>query len=332
MLSPYVYRLTNFHELEKHSDPESIVEPSIGEVTLETIFSAISPGTELAAFRGEPPLRPTKQVYPRLMGYCNIGRITGVGQGVKDWQTGNLVMTHVAHRSHDRISAAEIICRVPNDADLVAASTTYLFHLGYSACLKSQVTAGHSVAVVGLGTLGSTVGALAKLCGAQVSGFSNHLNDESQAQNFGFSNMHKKSATGHENSADVVITTSNSWEDWQLALKLARPGGTIAVIGFPGRGQPNASDNPLASQYFYDKQLTITACGYTPDYVVQQQDIRFTLKRNCEFLLSAILADCLPANALVVGIRNAQNLASIYEEMTETRQSFGTYVLDWKTN
>ena len=30
------------------------------EVAAKTIFSAISPGTEMAAYRGDPPLRPMK--------------------------------------------------------------------------------------------------------------------------------------------------------------------------------------------------------------------------------------------------------------------------------
>ena len=44
---------------------EPLASPGDGEILCETIVTAISPGTELAAWRGLPPLRPGV-VYPRL--------------------------------------------------------------------------------------------------------------------------------------------------------------------------------------------------------------------------------------------------------------------------
>ena len=329
MTPPFFYHLTKKRKVERVNYNLNLSNPPKDRIILETLYTAISPGTELSAFLGMPPLRPTTKKYPRLMGYCNISRIISMGLDVQGYEIGDTVMTHSAHRSNDSISANEILCTIDGKADLVSASTTYLFHLGYSACLKANITLGHSVAIVGLGVLGATSAAVASLSGASVDGFSNHNKLEKNYKKFGIRNIVKKSELLMESSYDVVISTSNSWDDWMLALKLVRPGGTISVLGFPGRGQTPNIENPLCSSYFYDKQITLSACGYVPDVEISEQDLRFTLKRNCKFLLSLILKNKLPAKELIIQVKDAEELPTIYEEMTKADRDFGTYVLDW---
>ena len=72
-----------------------LYEKDIGsnEIIAKTILSAISPGTELAAYMGQPPLRPSIQQYPRLLGYCNVARVVAVGRAVKDCRMGDSVLT-----------------------------------------------------------------------------------------------------------------------------------------------------------------------------------------------------------------------------------------------
>jgi threonine dehydrogenase-like Zn-dependent dehydrogenase len=323
---PFVYKLVAPESLIVEFDEDLISPPDADQILTKTVVSAISPGTELSAWRGDPPLRPTKNIYPRLMGYCNVAQVTHVGSDVDNFTSGDLVLTHSSHRSHDKISASEVLCKVPQGADPVLASTSYLFHLGYSACLKAKVKAGHNVAVVGLGTLGLTSAAAANLAGAIVDGYSNQ---KLPPEAFMLSEMHSKKNVRKLDYADVVITTSNSWPDWSLALELARPGGTVAVLGFPGRGHTIVDQNPLDSKHFYDKQLTITACGYMPNLSVSPQNIRFTLKRNCTYLLKKILDGRLPAQAIIQDIIDARELQRLYTEMTVNRKGSGTFVLDW---
>lgn len=329
MQTPCVYKLVSPKRLVAECDQESVSPPEADQILMETVVSAISPGTELSAWRGDPPLRPTTNIYPRLMGYCNVARVTQVGHNVKDWKPGDLVLSHSSHRSHDKISADNILCKIPLGADPVLGSTVYLFHLGYSACLKANVQAGHSVAVVGLGTLGLTSAAVANLSGAIVNGYSDQ---KPPSEAFRLSEVHSKKNVQKLSYADVVIITSNKWSDWKLALELARPGGVVAVLSFPGRGQAACDENPLDSKYFYDKQLTLMACGHVPDLQVSPQEVRFTLKRNCSFLLKKILDDRLPAQAIIDEIRDAKELPSLYREMAISRRGSGTVILDWTGN
>jgi threonine dehydrogenase-like Zn-dependent dehydrogenase len=298
------------------------------EIQVKTRYSAISPGTELAAFNGLAPLRHTVAPYPRLVGYCNVGEITAVPDGLVSFAVGDIVLTHAAHRTNYGTTPGQILARVPRDADLPTSATTYLFHLGYAAALKGEIRPGHNVAVIGLGTLGLTTGSLAQRAGANVTGFSNHTDLDERTRAFGMQKIVGKSEPNSD-GFDVVITTSNRWDDWRLALSLARRGGTIVVLGFPGRGEPPPDFNPMGSQWFYDKQLTITACGHTPSADVEAIDLRFTLKRNCTFLLKEILDRRLPAAQLIDEVRPAAELAKIYTEFTIDRRQGRTVVLDW---
>lgn len=327
-----VYNLTAPRKVEIISEEIKQETDDSEQIIVETIFSAISPGTELAAYLGKPPLRPTKKIYPRLLGYCNVSRIIHLGESVNDYDIGDVILTHLPHCSHGKINSHEILCQIPVDANYKEAAITYLFHLGYMACMRANVIAGKRVAIVGMGTLGLTSSAMTSLCGANVTGFTSHHHQKKTLDAFGIKKIVTKSTVPkiEFDSYDVVITTSNLWEDWELALKLCRPGGEISVIGFPGRGQTLPNFNPLASEYFYDKQLSLYACGYVSDVDVHEQDIRFTLKRNCQFLLESILSGDLPASELIAETRSWEDLPLIYHEMSSKRKSGKTIILDWE--
>lgn len=306
------------------------------EVVAKTIYSAISPGTEVAAYRGDPPLRPMK-VYPRVNGYCNVAQVQQTGSGVTDYQTGDYILTFQSHRSAFVCDQTKVITKIPPDASLQEVSCSYLYNLGYDALLKSDVRPGLNIAVVGLGVLGLATVRLAHLSGCKVYAFSNQIDQYDLAKEFGATKVCPKSGETSENwftelnqsGFDVVVTTSNLWSDWLLALKLPRKKGKICVLGFPGRGQQPPNFNPLASQFFYDKQLILIACGYTPDLTVLPEDIRFTIKRNCKFLVDWVAQGKLKADKLVSEVVPWHRLPEVYMRMMSREDKLLTCVLKW---
>src|SRR5690606_35989698 len=117
---------------------------------------------------------------------------------------------------------------------------------GYSSLLNSDFRPGHHVAVIGLGILGMGTVAVAANASGRVVAFSNQPENLELAKKLGATHAILKSdpdalaryieATG-QGGADTAILTSDTWEDWQLALKVLRRKGTVGVISFPGRGQ-----------------------------------------------------------------------------------------------
>jgi threonine dehydrogenase-like Zn-dependent dehydrogenase len=268
-----------------------------------------------------------------------VAEIVAVGTGVSDYRVGDRILTNQSHRSAFICPAEKIIARIPKEVSSPEASVTYLYQLGYSALLRGSLCPGHHVFVVGLGTLGLATLSLASLFGANAYGVSRHASSLKLAEDFGARKAVGKDdpqgverlaqATG-EGGADLVVTTSNSWDDWRLALRLARRGGTIAVLGFPGRAQGAPDFNPLDSQFFYDRQLTLVACGLSPDRSVPPWDIRFTLSRNCAFLLDLIRQKRIPAGRLVSDTLNWADLEQAYQRVEAGTSGPGTFVLEWK--
>lgn len=313
----------------------SLPAPGDGEILCQTVISAISPGTEIASYTGMPPLRPGP-VYPRLQGYCNVARILETGKGVTDLRPGDRVLTFQSHRSHFVVAAADILARIDDAVDSDKAAVAYLFHLGYNAVLRSGVRPGHRVLVIGLGALGLTSVALAAMAGANVCAVSDHDAPRQLALKAGAATVLSRDMAfemqkAGELSADIIISTTGSWTDWQLALKAAASLGVIAVLGFPGRGQPAPENNPLDSQFFYMKQLRIEAVGMSPELPDSRGFCRFNERSNLAFILKAIELGTLHAELLISGRfpGSVAGLTDAYESLLARRNSPVTFLLDW---
>jgi threonine dehydrogenase-like Zn-dependent dehydrogenase len=329
VVTSHVARLLGPRDLVFEQEELDLAAIGPDEIVVATEFSAICPGTELSAYVGLPPLRPGP-VYPRYQGYCNCGRVIARGSNVKAVAMGDRVLTNAAHRSHYRMDHADIIAKVPADMSGADASVTYLFHLGYAALLRANVRMGQKVAVVGLGALGVGAIAVSYAAGAEVAAISGRAEALSRARRLGAAvtcSPENGAVDGLE--ADVVVTTSNSWRDWIVALRAARRGGAIAVLGFPGRGEPGAESNPLDSQYFYDKQLTLIGVGQLLDEVPGSRSPSPRLLANMKYLVDLIGSGRLPVKEMAGHLRPARELRQVYEDLLARREDVLTYVLQW---
>lgn len=337
-LTSDVYELAGPRQLVLRQETIDLDRLGPNEVAARTIVSVVSPGTELAAYCGAPPLRPMN-VYPRVNGYCNVAEVLAVGGGVDGVFVGDRISTHQSHRSAFRCDAGRINAVLAPQDDSISQATVYLWHLGYYPLLRSGVHAGHNVAVVGLGTLGLTAVAMSKLAGCNVLAFSERTEARHKALEFGADVALVKSdlkmcrerllEVTSGVGIDLVISTSNTWEDWEFALQIARDGGSIAMLGFPGRGLGPPNFNPLGSQYLYDKELTIISCGNPPACTVGPRDVRFTLKRNYSYLSGIIRQQRIPAAAIVSEVINWSELGEVYRRMEQREDGLLTVALKW---
>lgn len=340
LLQADIYELTGPRQL--HLKRETIDLDVIGptEVVARTIVSVISPGTEIAAYIGAPPLRPMK-VYPRVNGYCNVAEVLAVGSKVEGIRVGDRISTHQSHRTAFKCDQSRVNAVLKTEDDAVSQATLYLWHLGYYPLLRAKATAGTNVAIVGLGALGLAAIAAAKLAGCNVVGLSHRESACEQGIQFGASAVTSRLSDVESLKswlnrafagigADLVISTSNSWQDWKIALEIVRDGGDIAVLGFPGRGLSPPDFNPLDSRYIYDKELTILACGNPPSVNVSPRDIRFTLSRNYTYLSEMIRRNRLPVPALVSEKVDWRDLDGLYRRMADREPGLITAALQWQ--
>ncbi len=308
---------------------EPLAAPGPGELLCETVVSAISPGTELAAWRGLPPLRPGV-AYPRLQGYCNVAKVIACGDGVENASPGDRVLSFASHRSHHLLAQADILYRLPEDADADRVVAAYLFHLGYNAVLRGGVRAGSKVLVIGLGALGLAATAMAHLAGAEVVALSGQARPAKLARAYGAREVFGRSDDALDTlGADVVISTTNGWADLDIALRAAGQNGIIACLGFPGRGEPAPKNNPFDSQYFYMKQLRIEAVGASPEHDDSRGFNRFNERANIAYLARAIQDGRLDPQPIISGRYRGEDIAQAYADLDARKDNAVTYLLDW---
>ena len=150
--------------------------PGDGEVLIQTLYSGISAGTELLAYRGEldPEMVADERIstlsdstfsYPFRYGYSCVGRVERSRAAVPE---GTLVFAFHAHQ--DRIvTPAEAVVPLPETNPRVAT----LFPLVETALqltLDAGPVAHEPVVVLGLGVVGLLTAALLQRSGAQVTG------------------------------------------------------------------------------------------------------------------------------------------------------------------
>jgi threonine dehydrogenase-like Zn-dependent dehydrogenase len=318
-LPSFVFRLYGPGDLR--ADEEILDLGAIGErqIAARTLFSAVSTGTELAAYRGDPPLRPTPLPYPRVVGYCNVAEVIAVGEHATGYKPGDLVLSSQSHRSAYVCDARSVFLALPPQVAPRQASTAYLMQLGYAALQSAEAQKGRRVAVIGLGVLGLATVACARMMGLDVSAVSSQAASLDIARRWGARAITKDHAISI--SVDCVVLTSNLWQDWMLSLKTVNIGGTIATLGFPGRGQALPEFNPLDSQWLYDKRLTIKATGPTPS--------PDQLRHNLVYLISQMSAGALDANELISKTIRWQDLPALYAELAANRGKLLTAVLKW---
>ncbi|SFR93074.1 2-desacetyl-2-hydroxyethyl bacteriochlorophyllide A dehydrogenase [Microbacterium sp. cf046] len=163
-------------------DPEPGL--SAGEVRVRTLFSGISAGTELTAYRGTSP-HVTKHwnaesrlfadgaaepAFPvTTLGYEEVGEIVEVADGVSEVEIGDRVWGTWGHRTSAVLTAASAADRVlPADADPRVGIFSHIGAVALNAVIDADIHVGEWVAVFGLGVPGQLVAQLARLNGARV--------------------------------------------------------------------------------------------------------------------------------------------------------------------
>ena len=312
-----------FEEKDLHFD-----EYNTDKFLAKTLLTAISPGTEIAAWRGLPHLREGV-TYPRLVGYCNIAKVLKVGDLCEGINPGDIVLTNASHCTHFIQSKKDFFINLPENSDLERYVTSYLFHLGYSTILAANEPIGSSACIVGMGTLGITSACIAQLSGWDVTAISsqknlNHI--KKKISRVSFKSRNDELILG---SYKVVVITTNSWEDWDLALKLASHRGKLVVLSFPGRGIKEIPFNPLRSSDFYVKQLKIIAAGFSP----KEKDDRgfnfYNEKDNTKRIFQWIKEGTIDTSIIKAEKEPARKLKELYESLSEDKRNLNTYILDW---
>ncbi len=346
---------------------EDVPAPQVrrGHVLIQTRRSLVSLGTErmlvdfgraslLSKARQQPDrvkqvldkvrsdgLVPTlESVFRKLgqsipLGYCNVGTVLAVGEGITDLRVGDRVASNGSH--------AQVVCVPRNLAALIPdavsndeAAFTVVGAIGLQGIRLLNPTLNETVVVIGLGLIGLLTAELLRLNGCRVIGLDIDESKLDLARRRGMVALNPAdtdavnavlSLTNGIGADGVVITASAKRDDLvSQAARMSRKRGRIVLIG--------VVDLHLNRAEFYEKELSFqVSCSYGPgryddSYEQRGHDyplpfVRWTVNRNFETILQLLGSGQLAVGSLITEIIPFADFNAIYESI-ESSQSIAS--------
>ncbi len=236
------------------------------EVRIRTLYSGISAGTELTAYRGSnvylrkqwdagrrlflPAETPTKQYPVRDLGYEEVGEIVETGAEVSRVKVGDIVYGTWGHRTHhiatEEYAAGRLL---PVGLDPILGIFSHMTAIALNGILDAAIRLGETVAVFGLGVPGQMVCQMAKRSGATVIGVDPIAPRRAKALELGAADHVLDAREGQVaerikdmtegRGADVCIEASGAYPALHEAIRAAAYSAKVVALGFfqgPGLG------------------------------------------------------------------------------------------------
>ena len=227
------------------------------EVRIRTLYSGISAGTELTAYRGSNPYLNKKwDEEDRLFvdgstsfeypvdgwGYEEVGEVSEVGSAVQAVHVGDRIWGTWGHRTETIQQEARAAARIlPADADPRIGIFSQIGAIALNVILDADIHVGETVAVFGLGVPGQLVAQLARLNGGRVIAVDGIAARRDLATKLGADEVldagegnvaEKIRAMTGGRGADVCLEVTGNYRALHEAIRAAAYSSRVCVAGF----------------------------------------------------------------------------------------------------
>lgn len=138
--------------------------PGPNEVRVQTLCSAISPGTERLVYQGQVPseldadvsieaLKDDSLSYPLSYGYACVGEVDALGEAVDENWMNESVFAFQPHTSHF-VASPQALIRLPASVDPAGASMIPSMETAVNLVMDGQPMIGETALVFGQGVVG----------------------------------------------------------------------------------------------------------------------------------------------------------------------------------
>lgn len=276
---------------------------------------------------------------PLALGYCNVGEVVEVGQGVHEYKPGDRVVSNGKHAEY--VAVPKNLCaRIPENVSLEEASFTVLGAIGLQGIRLANPTLGECIVVIGLGQIGLMVVQMLRAQGCRVLGIDYDEERLAMARQFGAATVNPRTgenvldaatAFSRGKGVDAVLITAatDSNEPVRQAAQMCRKRGRIVLIGVVGL--------QLSRDDFFEKELTFqVSCSYgpgryDPEYEQGGHDypigfVRWTEQRNFEAVLDLMSSGALDVAPLVSHRFEVARAADAMNLLTSGEPSMGIII------
>jgi 2-desacetyl-2-hydroxyethyl bacteriochlorophyllide A dehydrogenase len=323
-----------------------------GSLRVRTMYSGISAGTELTAYRGTNPYLTrrwdeqsrlfveggSRPRYPVVgWGYSEVGVVTEVGPEATCRPgapvEGDIVWGIWGHRSETVVPMSTLDGHVvPQGVDPLAATFVRVGAVALNAVLAAEVNLGETVAIFGQGVIGLLATRLATLSGARVLACDALAARLAKATEFGAMSTVDVTAAGAAEEAraltggrgaDVAIELSGNHQALHEAVRAVGVGGRVVAAGFY---QGEAVGLRLGEEFHHNRvELVCSQIGGPPSRLVGRWDQN---RMNHTFLRLAADGAIDPLALVSHRVRVAE-VASAYKLLHERPAEALQVVLDY---
>ena len=264
---------------------------------------------------------------PLPLGYCNVGKVIAVGEGVSEFKVGDRVASNGQHAEFVAIPK-NLVAHIPDNVTDEQAAFTVIGSIGLQGIRLLNPTLGETIVVTGLGLIGLLTTQLLVSNGCKVIGVDVDDSKLNLAKQWGILPFNPKNGDvvkfveeqTNGIGADGVIITASAKTDEIIsqAAKMSRKRGRIILVGVIGLN--------LSRAEFYEKELSFqVSCSYGPgrydeNYENRGNDyplpfVRWTEKRNFEAILQAIASGKIQVDEMITEVIPLNDYLKIYGEI-----------------
>lgn len=257
----------------------------------------------------------TRLDVPIPLGYSSAGTVMTVGAGVQGFKPGDRVACAGAgYANHAEVIFVpqHLAAPVPSEVDFETAAFSTVGAIALQGLRLAKVELGETVAVIGLGLVGLLAAQLARAAGCRVVGMDMDPGRCRLARALGLEAAVTAAddltaaclerSAGHGADKVIVAAATPSSQPVELAGNIARPQGTVVVVGAVGLEIPR--------QPYYTKELVFRiSCSYgpgryDPEYEEKGRDypighVRWTENRNLRAFVQQLHSGGVEVHPLV---------------------------------
>lgn len=307
-----------------------------GELRVQTLYSGISAGTELTAYRGSNPYLhkqwdPARRLFvpaesPSLTyplsgwGYEEVGTVVEVGTDVTAVDVGDRVYGTWGHRTHHILDAAYAAPRIlPPVLDPILGIFSHLGSIAMNGVHDAAIRIGDSVAVFGLGALGQIVAQLARQSGARVIGVDLLERRLALAQELGAIDVAIHAGDGQvaeqikahtdNRGADVALEVTGSTIALHEAVRAVAYSARVVALGF----FQGAAQGLFLGEEFHHSRISIVCSQISG--VAPELSYRWDRVRLAQTVMALQVNGRLNLRPLITHVAPFEGAAALFEKL-----------------
>ncbi|MEN6313032.1 MAG: zinc-binding alcohol dehydrogenase [Clostridiaceae bacterium] len=307
-------------EIEEYDMPV----PGPGQVLVESLYTTISPGTELAWLHNMPN---TSGRYPYYPGYSGCCRIIGKADDVEGFEAGQAVVCKASHSSHLVIDVNRCIA-LPENVPQLDASAYRLASIALQGVRKAQIQLGDDVCVVGLGPIGNLAAQFSKVAGA---GYVEGIDFVDWRRELALkcgqdAAVASREEAGLKSGYDIVIEATGAPKAVLDAFKLAKRYGKVILLGST-RGN---TDDVNFYKDVHVKGLTVIGAHECCRASADNFGYLHTNRNDEETVIKLMAQGRIRTDLLISETDSVENASMVYERLSKKDEKLMLVAFNWK--